>query len=241
MQNKYFGDINDYHKYGLIRSLIGPTSFSVLIAWMLQPDDGSSDGKKLNYLEKPDEYRPHDPELFDFLRKTVLENGRREVAAIEETNLLPGASYFGRTLKIDESQRQEYFEELLTLEGDVVFYDPDQGLEIDSKDRGHKGSGKYLFFDEIRKTWSDGRSILTYHHFNRTMAWEKQTASRVRDLFQETQAPWVASFRASNTLFLLAPQVEHTASLQQGIEQVRADWGEEYKSVQIHPRDGGEE
>ena len=45
MKNQYFGDINDYRKYGLLRIVAGPGKMSLLVAWMLTPDDGKTDGE----------------------------------------------------------------------------------------------------------------------------------------------------------------------------------------------------
>jgi hypothetical protein len=41
MKNQYFGDINDYRKYGLLRMLHSTGDGRLLVAWMLTPDDGS--------------------------------------------------------------------------------------------------------------------------------------------------------------------------------------------------------
>ena len=54
MKNQYFGDINDYRKYGLLRSIILTTELRILVAWVLTPDDERPDGKFVDYLEKPD-------------------------------------------------------------------------------------------------------------------------------------------------------------------------------------------
>ena len=50
MKNQYFGDINDYRKYGLLRTLQSTGSGRLLVAWMLTPDDGSRDGGFRSYL-----------------------------------------------------------------------------------------------------------------------------------------------------------------------------------------------
>jgi hypothetical protein len=44
MKNQYFGDINDYHKYGLLRQLGKGGQLTTAVCWMLTPDDGRSDG-----------------------------------------------------------------------------------------------------------------------------------------------------------------------------------------------------
>ena len=45
MKNQYFGDINDYRKYGLIRILSNSGIIRTGICWMLTPDDTRTDGK----------------------------------------------------------------------------------------------------------------------------------------------------------------------------------------------------
>jgi hypothetical protein len=53
MKNQYFGDTNDFRKYGLLRILQSRGNGRLLIAWMLTPDDGSRDGGFRSYLQDP--------------------------------------------------------------------------------------------------------------------------------------------------------------------------------------------
>jgi len=46
MKNHYFGDVNDYRKYGLIRALTGQGTLNSMICWMLTEDDDRADGGK---------------------------------------------------------------------------------------------------------------------------------------------------------------------------------------------------
>ncbi len=57
MKNQYFGDVNDYRKYGLLRALQGDGAGGLLVAWMLTPDDGSGDGGLRSYLAGPRRWR----------------------------------------------------------------------------------------------------------------------------------------------------------------------------------------
>ena len=52
MKNQYFGDINDYRKYGLLRALQSNGDGRLLVAWMLTPDDGGPDGGFRTYLQE---------------------------------------------------------------------------------------------------------------------------------------------------------------------------------------------
>lgn len=73
MKNQYFGDINDFHKYALLRALLKGGGIKLLVAWMLTINDDGSDGNKRDYLRKP-EKRELDPELFDFLTDWLASN-----------------------------------------------------------------------------------------------------------------------------------------------------------------------
>jgi hypothetical protein len=45
MKNQYFGDINDYRKYGLLRAFLSTGIGGLLVARMLTPDDGGQGGR----------------------------------------------------------------------------------------------------------------------------------------------------------------------------------------------------
>lgn len=90
MKNQYFGDINDYRKYGILRGLAGD-NFNMLIYWMLTTDDDRTDGKKTEYLDNPSKYESFDPQLFQNLKEQVKVKKRRDVKVVEEYSLIPNA------------------------------------------------------------------------------------------------------------------------------------------------------
>jgi len=70
MRNQFVGDIGDYFKYGLLRTLMPGRKLGV--AWYLFPDDpASSHGSHINYLEDPETWRNLDPKLFDTLLEII--------------------------------------------------------------------------------------------------------------------------------------------------------------------------
>ena len=102
MKNQYFGDINDYRKYGLLRLLSGSAKLSTAVCWMLTADDGRSDGKKVRYLKQPRPWRGFDPDLYDTLRELVLSREIRNVNSAEASGILPSARYFPELLSDDQ-------------------------------------------------------------------------------------------------------------------------------------------
>jgi hypothetical protein len=58
---------------------------------------------------------------------------------------------------------------------DLVFFDPDNGIETPSVARHSPKGGKYVFWEELLSFWERGQSLLIYHHLNRTASVAKQT------------------------------------------------------------------
>ena len=59
VQDQYFGDINDYRKYGLLRCIC-EAELHVGVCWMKTPSDNSGQGGRTDYLAKPHKYRSLD-------------------------------------------------------------------------------------------------------------------------------------------------------------------------------------
>jgi len=47
---------------------------------------------------------------------------------------------------------------------DLLFLDPDNGIEVPSKPAGRRGSSKYVTWAEIQALWEGGPSLLIYRH-----------------------------------------------------------------------------
>ena len=56
----------------------------------------------------------------------------------------------------------------------LVFFDPDNGLQIASIPKHHPKGGKYIYWDELTQFWRRGNTLLIYHHLNRTITTAKQ-------------------------------------------------------------------
>ena len=44
MKNQYFGDVNDFRKYGLLRTIQRASSVAIGVCWFLTADDGGTGG-----------------------------------------------------------------------------------------------------------------------------------------------------------------------------------------------------
>ena len=237
MKNQYFGDVNDYMKYGLLRSIIRVTKFRVLVAWMLTPDDGSPDGNLTSYLEKPVEWRHHDSELFDEMVAIFSNPGRkpeRRVDLIENTHLLKGAEYFENCVPDSPSSRDKWFESLSErMRGsELVFLDPDNGLEIESKPYGRKESSKYVFWKEVEESWSSGKSLLIYQHFPRVdhLSFVRRKLSCMK---RKLPSAHVAAFSTSRVVYLMALRPEHHLFHRSILDAVQKQWSDKITCVNL--------
>ena len=150
MKNQYVGDISDYAKYIILKSLCGG-GVSVDVCWMLTRGDDRTDGKRTAYLDNL-EYRAYDPMIFDNLRN-IVRSGCRNVAQIESAGLFP-AHYFNQTEDVSSIS-------------DLLFFDPDNGFEVNSIPKGKSGSERYVFWDDVSSFYNGGHSLMVFQYFPR--------------------------------------------------------------------------
>ena len=234
MKNQYFGDVNDYRKYGLLRALLDGGELHLLVAWLLTADDGGRDGGKRAYLSQPKRWRPYDPDLYVGMVEMVGDGSAPRVSLIEESGLLPRTEFFSSTVPDDREQRAEWRDELrrAAMGTDLVFFDPDNGIEIKSRPIGTRDSSKYLAWDEIDLVWGLSCSVLIYQHFPRVKR-EVFINSMCSELRERTGAAVVQALATSHVLFLLAAQPGHEAELQRGVELVAKRWRDQIEVVSI--------
>ena len=224
MKNQYFGDINDYMKYGLIRLLTSYGQVRTAICWMLTPNDGNTEGKFTDYLHRPEFWRGYDPLVYDHLKNIVL-GKTREVYAAQSDGILPNCVFYPTLLSDKPEIRARYFEgfERASKGCELIFFDPDNGLEVKSIPYGHKHSSKYLYWREVRKFFNVGHSLLIYQHFPRINR-DHFIESKARELRERTEAHGVYSFRTPRVLFLLAVQKSHQGLFEAGAKKVASIW-----------------
>jgi hypothetical protein len=225
VKDQYFGDINDYLKYGLLRGLVH-VGWRVGVCWMLTPDDGRTDGSKVRYLGEPNLWRGHDAILFDALRSTVGAEVPRGVTLVEEGNLIPGARYFSRIVPDKMPERSAWFADSLTaLAGcDLLFFDPDNGLEVPSRAKGRLGSSKYLYRDEIATAWQrSSASLLVFQHFAREER-NRHIQRLVNDVAQMAEGAWAIGWRSAHVLFLLVCRPQHRSRAEEAVRLVQSRW-----------------
>jgi len=232
MKHQYFGDINDYRKYGLLRVLQSNGDRKLLVVWMLTADDDGRDGGRRSYLQAPAEWQEHDPELFATLASLLRSTGRPRVSYIEQSGLLSNSSFFSEPVPDSREGRVAWRQGLLEAadDADLVFLDPDNGIEVPSRPIGRKGSSKYVAWYEIEALWAAGCSILIYQHFRRE---DRDLLSNklVADLQRLTRATLVEAFRTAHALFLLAAQERHEPGFRGAMPLLHLRWANQIEQV----------
>ena len=197
---------------------------------MLTPDDNETEGQKISYLLQPKKWRHYDPVLFDSLKDILFSQPERNVRMAEQHNILSGAKYFTELLPEVAVRRERYFATFIEFaQGcDLVFFDPDIGIEVKSIPRGRKGSSKYVYWSELIATFAAGHSILVYQHFPRKPR-DQFVQSTVKEISEKTGARNLYTFSTSHVLFLLAVQAAHEEFFQERGQNVIKVWGEVIK------------
>ena len=224
MKNQYFGDINDYLKYGLLRVILRETTLRIGVCWMLTEDDGRTDGSKIRYLDQAAVWRSYDPPLFDLLQHAVR-SGERNIEAVEAGEILPGALYYSDLLSDNRDARRCYLEGMVSAisDSELVFFDPDNGMEVRSRPKGRKDSSKYLYWDEVAQCAATGKSMVVFQHYTRVN--RDRFIAQLQERFKmETGAGWIAVLSTANVAYLVVPAAAHEKMLWNACHSVEQHW-----------------
>ena len=249
MQDRYVGDVGDFGKFALLRALCGGTDQSLRLAvvWCTYPDKShNGDGRHLAYLERP-EFAVLNSNLHEILRGLV-KGGRRSLVAVEEAGVLPPeTSFFLDTTVRNEvrsgsgarrvAYRRIWRERALlaTRSADMVFFDPDNGIEAASIPAGHPRAGKYVFWDDLLPFWKSGPVTNCLSSPSRTASAARQTET-LRTQFFERLGPIAfltpLLFRRGSCRHLwIVGQAQHSLRLDQLSSQFLANgWDRHFDS-----------
>jgi len=262
MQDKYVGDVGDFGKYGLLKELTNPKEVDghpklVLgVNWYLVPnDERDNDGKHITYLtsNKKNEmlFRECDPDLYDKL-KYIVQKNMRSVKNVMEREVLPnGTIFYDARLTFDGlsgigpaacarrlSYRNEWVEKGVNKlsECEIVFLDPDNGLQISSVKKHNKKGPKYVFFDEILPYWKNNhQSLIIYQHMHFSESTPRQVENKLSQLKKllgfDKKAFGLGYHRGTARVFLVIPHSgEHEKIFRCRIDRLlKGPWGRHFK------------
>ena len=173
MQNRYVGDIGDYVKLSILRAL--SPGYRLGVAWWLYPDESHNKyGRQIGYLDRPEQWRHFDPDLFDVLAQ-IVKSDRRDVRALETADVLPGATFASEVIPVGgpisdrPNERRQWFTRVQSTleEANMVFVDPDNGLEPPGYSHASSKAGKSILISELCEIARPARCLIVYHHHAR--------------------------------------------------------------------------
>lgn len=251
MQDRYLGDIGDFAKFGLLREIMASGAATRLgVLWYLVPDEShTNDGRHISYLDESpgniERFRACDQSLYDTLG-ALVRTGARCVSMVGESALLPretvyhnqAFTYRGVQKADRKGHRSRWLAAAneLAASADLVFLDPDNGLEV-GIDRHTARGPKYTYYDDLDTLNGDGRTIIVYQHANRDGSMLDQIRRRLRDLQRRLDRPTESLFalrwrRISPRVFLVAAASSHRKALRACVQSMLAGpWGAHFELI----------
>jgi len=225
MKEQYVGDINDYVKYSVLRAIQAAQPSPLLVCWMLTHEDARADGLRTQYLADPDRYRDVDPHLFDELGRIVA-TGRRSTKNVESAGLLPGASFFRSYLKDALDAREDFLSALwgVARPRSVVFFDPDNGLDVRSTPVGRAGSARYVYCSELAPLADLGSAAVIYQHFPR-VARQAYVEAQLTRLADALPGYTTMAIHGSNIALLIAAPAALEHGIRTALRTAAERWG----------------
>lgn len=171
MQDRYAGDIGDFGKIGLLKTLQAQ-DLSVGVKWyhvkpmdIEKKPDGTFKQEDGKYLI-PIRLWTCDETLAESLTK-IAKSDDRSINAVERGDFVLNARYYNDP--VTAAGRDEWHKRALEkLKGvDIVFVDPDNGMLVKSIGKESAKSIKYTFYEEVRDYVQQGQSVLIYNHRSR--------------------------------------------------------------------------
>ena len=234
MKDAYAGDIGDYVKLALLRTLAADRTLSV--AWYRTSDDATrNDGRHVGYLDDARErdWRHLDPDLYDQLRMMRGSEGGRTIAALQRILEAPGREFFDVLLD-GPSGRAVWFARLThwLARSDILFLDPDNGIAS----AGFSGSTKSVTLEEVSYLRDKARTVIIYHHQTRAKGGHVEEIEHIgRSLVDPYEYQAVCALRAKSwsprAFLIISPDRELWARSQ----AFAAAWS---PHVSFHPLSG---
>ena len=209
-------------------------------------EPGKGDGKFIDYLCHPTAKERNliecDPFLHDKLHKIVIDEKDRRVVRVQEkeSGILPTDTlYYDQSLSYEPREsgdtrklrRAEWLNSALeaTKEADVVFVDPDNGIAIPDNGEANqairitkanpygKRGPKYVFMDDLKRFYCNGKSLVIYHHLARTDAVAQINCLRkeLQESLGLSHLPWALWYhRGTARAYFIVAQKRHRAVLE---------------------------
>lgn len=262
MNKCYFGNFQDFCKYGLLRELAkfaDSHKFNLHFCQMITADDNTRirSEEDFSYLQN-DGLARYDEKLFYRLKRWRAKAPRGPYQWARESARIVSAKHNNKLIPKEEVARKNYFGETIAAakRGDVIFFNPDYGLAF--ADRMLKENApRYLKAEEIGDCVKSGVSVLFYQEALFPKAknaadrlyrdvWRRlhDSGIRCRLYFFQSRAPSFTgqSKTADAGFFWVAPVAQIHAGRAElfAKEFKRATWCREFNNPRMKPMFGFE-
>lgn len=180
MKHQYFGDINDLFKYDLLKYSCKYLGLEGIVFIPLHTgNDNTTEGSNRNYAKSS--AGKYNIELIDFL-KQYIDPEKRDTREIQKYFNAKGIPFnYLSDETFSHKERSKYFSSIneKRYEKQILFFDPDNGLEI------KKSSEKHILFSEIEnclKSQSYDSICCVIQFRYRYNTWEKVLISKSDEL-----------------------------------------------------------
>lgn len=237
MQDRYVGDVGDFGKYGLLNEIYKKSNGSVRLGinWFYNTKEEKKrgEGKGIDggyrYL-RDEKYKVCFLDLHNKLNKLgIVDRTKRSIKGIEKGQILPKETiFYSEPLPWEnrferEGNRKNWFKESLSqLKGaDIIFLDPDNGVQTDKVRKTQIKAIKYVFRDEIKEYYELGKSFIIYNHRDRNS--KSEYNRKIRDSLGQIKFLVLRFKRFQVRHFIFLIQKDHRDLIEQTIDYLRKE------------------
>lgn len=240
MRNNFVNDIGDYAKYALLRALCASSQPGMrlgVIWYLTEHVERNNDGRKRAHLVTTG-WEDLDPDLLARMRQIediVTSQDQLNVSLIEAAGILPrSTAYFSEplppalgTARERAAQRADWFDRArkAVADCDLVFLDPDNGLEVRSVPVTSPLSGKYATVAEVAALLQTGAAVVLYQHSSRTPWHMQRERVRAQIVAEADRAVTIRSFRfgafGARAFFCITSDRRMSDIVEYGLGQLR--------------------
>jgi hypothetical protein len=223
MQERYLGDSHDFIKYALIRHISNFTGLKVGLNWYLTTPENvdkadNSDGEKRHHM-RGGEWSLIDNELIKLL-EAYQEPKDRQLSRFMKSDILPSDTEYFTDELLQDNRDEWYRRSMLNLQkSDVLFLDPDNGLEVKSMTK--KTKPKYALYEEVRKYVDAGKSVICIQFARQCdpIKRAKEIASKIEfETGYGVELPILRGRVAPNILLITLAAPNHSSRLGAGLK-----------------------